>query len=381
MVRPDAGPIAIVSEDLSLPLDEGLKKFVFCVASHLSRSTPPLMISTRPEGPLPPEVLHCPSGRLMQGSTLKRELAAFGPDRLIYVPRAAGTRNAFIRSQMLGRLVPGAKIMMVSLQQRHYGPAARAFIRRFHPYITVSQGLETRDQLRRLDIPSMAIPSGVDHDMFRPASRDERRRLRLEHGIDPERFVILHVGHLRTQRNVELLGRLRQTVDADVVMVASTSTTADVGLGEKLRARGVHIIDRYVPDVADFYRIADCYLFPVHVYYGAIEMPLSVLEAMSCGIPVVSTPFGSLPYWLEPGPGIEYAASDDTLVEAVRRHMSSGLPSDPEVIRERSRGFSWPAIADRLLKAFDGVCDAEAGTDDLDKQVADRSEDVARCAS
>ncbi len=371
--------LALVSEDLALPIDEGLKKFVFSVASHLPNDVEAITISTAPQGPLPDSVRCAPANHLMRGKELSGLLASFKPDRLIYVPRAAGTRNAFIRSAVLKRHSGGCTTMMVSLQVRQYGPLARLLIRRFHPDVTVAQGFATRDQLAGLGIRAAAIPSGVDVDRFLPADVEVKRALRRKYDLDRDEFIVLHVGHLRHQRNLQVLGRIRRELGIRVVMVASTSMEADAGVRESLEEEGVMVIRRYVDDIAELYQLSDCYLFPVHAYYGAIEMPLSVLEAMGCGLRVVSTPFGSLPQWIPPGSGMNYAADDDELVNAVRSAALGKEVPDPSVIRARVKAFSWDAIASRLLAPVDSLV-TERGSSPT-PVVVEKEGDVTSCAS
>ena len=50
----------------------------------------------------------------------------------------------------------------------------------------------------------------------------------------------------------------------------------------------------YIPEVEDIYRLSDLYLFLAESDTAAIEVPLSVLEAMACNLPVICTPFGGL---------------------------------------------------------------------------------------
>jgi glycosyltransferase involved in cell wall biosynthesis len=106
-------------------------------------------------------------------------------------------------------------------------------------------------------------------------------------------------------------------------MVASTSTPADPEIEASLRAAGVNIVRRYLPDIERYYQAADVYLFPVEQEHGSVEIPLSVLEAMACDTPVVSTRFGGLPELFDDGPGLSYADADG-MADAVRQALADG---------------------------------------------------------
>lgn len=346
--------LAIVSEDLALPTDEGLKKFVYSISTPLAEKTNMLVVSTAPQGPLPENVRHSRANRLMLGKELSQTLGSFRPQAILYVPRAAGTRNAFVRSAMLRRHAPQARTVMVSLQPRHYSGVSRAIVRRFHPDVTVAQSATVRDELESLGIRARAIPSGVDMSIFRPATINQRQALRAKYDVPSDVFVALHVGHFTRERNTLLLGRIRRELGCEMIMVGSTSTEAQQDVESDLRASGVRVVDTFVRNIAELYQLADCYIFPVRVSYGAIEMPLSVLEAMACGIPVISTPFGSLPAWLESGPGLTYVESDDDLVAGVAATQLDPHAAQPNEIRTRMEPFSWASIADSLLDCLGG---------------------------
>ena len=54
------------------------------------------------------------------------------------------------------------------------------------------------------------------------------------------------------------------------------------------------IIDTYLRNVQEVYQLADVYLFPVQEIENCIDIPLSVLEAASCNLPIVTTEYGEL---------------------------------------------------------------------------------------
>jgi len=54
-------------------------------------------------------------------------------------------------------------------------------------------------------------------------------------------------------------------------------------------------MDRYIKKIEEIYQLSDCYIFPITFEGGGISILLSVLEAMACNLPVVTTKFGGLP--------------------------------------------------------------------------------------
>jgi glycosyltransferase involved in cell wall biosynthesis len=138
--------------------------------------------------------------------------------------------------------------------------------------------------------------------------------------------VAVHVGHLRRSRGLERLCEIKALLGdrIEVVVVASPYFEPAPGLMEELVAAGVHVDRGFVPTIADVYRSSDLYLFtPSPESEGAIELPLGVLEALSCSVPVISTRFGALPEFLEGANGVQFAASQD-FAEAVATWVARG---------------------------------------------------------
>jgi glycosyltransferase involved in cell wall biosynthesis len=104
-------------------------------------------------------------------------------------------------------------------------------------------------------------------------------------------------------------------------------------------------------DLSALYRNASIFVCP-SLYEG---FGLPVLEAMSCGCPVVATARGSIP---EVG-GDAIAYSDDVTAEAVRESRESVAFDEARFAVMRSAGqtrsddFSWMRTADTTLAAYD----------------------------
>src|SRR2546421_6570054 len=152
--------LCLLCEDLSLPIDEGIKKFVTSVSGPLAESTDLLVLAVGNAGPLPASVQAAPANRFLLGGTLWKTLRRFRPDIVVYVPIAAATRNSFMRCAILRGYAPRARLLMVSLQPRTYGPLARRLIRRLHPGLTLVQSRATCHVLTTLGCPTAVLPSG-----------------------------------------------------------------------------------------------------------------------------------------------------------------------------------------------------------------------------
>src|ERR671938_340875 len=110
--------LCLLCEDLSLPIEEGIKKFVTSVSGPLAQMADLLVLAAGDAGPLPASVQAAPANRFLLSRTLGRTLRHFQPDIVVYVPIAAATRNSFVRCAILRGYAPRARLLMVSLQPR-----------------------------------------------------------------------------------------------------------------------------------------------------------------------------------------------------------------------------------------------------------------------
>jgi glycosyltransferase involved in cell wall biosynthesis len=192
------------------------------------------------------------------------------------------------------------------------------------------------------------VPGGVERARFANCGEEEKRALRSRYGLPLDRAIVLHVGHVRRGRNVEALMRLQDGGLGQVVVVSSPSTRQDSKIRQRLVRSGVLVLDRFYDHIEHLYQTADCYVFPVASPFAAIEFPLSVLEALSCGIPVVSTPFGGLPDFLASKDGVIFtslAGLEDAVASVLRAR-----PAVPPL----SFGFEWRSVAEELLSGLNG---------------------------
>ena len=115
------------------------------------------------------------------------------------------------------------------------------------------------------------------------------QRIRKELGIPLNAKVILSVGEVDKNKNhkvgIEALAKLRDKNTYYVIcgrgplMEAHKELAQSLGVGDRV------ILTGYRTDVADFYKMADVFLFPSF----REGLPVAVMEAMASGLPVVAT--------------------------------------------------------------------------------------------
>ncbi len=158
-------------------------------------------------------------------------------------------------------------------------------------YLAAHEGIE-RDRIA-------VIENGVDLEAWPLCSRDDKRAARAELGFDAERALVLMVAAMRPEKAhdallhaVALLKRDGRRVCAALAGDGERRTALE-SLAESLGVRDDVAFLGVRRDVARLLHAADAVVLPSH---DVVEtLPLSVLEAMAAGTPVIASAVGSVP--------------------------------------------------------------------------------------
>lgn len=230
------------------------------------------------------------------------------------------------------------------------------FIDRFVP---VSGDLHRwlKNEVRIPDAKNQLIDNGVDTAQFAPAAAP----------VQPGLFVIGTVGRLQSVKNqaalVEAFIRLRALAPADAARLrlvivgdgplraALARQVADAGLGEQVLLAGART------DIAELMRSFSVFALPSI----AEGMPVTLLEAMACGLPVVASRVGGIPELvLENNTGLLVPAADpQALAEALAQYLRQPALAARHGAAGRARieaKYSIAAMLSGYACLYDSLC-------------------------
>lgn len=278
-----------------------------------------------------------------------RSIREFQPDIIHFIP--GPTIKIFALARALKVNCPRAKIIM-SATLPSLSAFTRKFVRWLKPNLILTQSPDSEAMFTRLGCQTRFLPGGVDTDTFAPVPQETKDELRRKYHLETSKWIVLHVGPIRKGRNLLLFNQIQQQEDTQVLIVGSVSVPMDKEIHQELIAGGCLVWHRYFEHITDVYALADCYVFPTRNRANAIETPLSILEAMSCNMPVISTPFAALPRLFDAGDGLSFAEKEEEFTEMLD-HVKGGRIK-PRT-REKVLPYSWEAIAGQLEQIYQEI--------------------------
>jgi len=212
-------------------------------------------------------------------------------------------------------------------------------------------------------------PPGVDHSVFRPG---DRRAARSGLGFGNER-IVLYVGRIQSHKGthtaVDTLAQLPEYLEKGGgptvlhIVGGASGTDGEDELERSLATIATHGLEnrvRWIDPVphatlVKHYQAADVVLMPSR----SETFGLVAAEAQACGIPVVASNTGGLPYVVKASEtGLLVDGHDPrsfaAAVRAILDHPSFArrLSTEAEAFSQR---FSWDATARRMLELYEGI--------------------------
>jgi D-inositol-3-phosphate glycosyltransferase len=207
-------------------------------------------------------------------------------------------------------------------------------------------------------------PPGIDHSVFMPGDKAEAKH-RTGIGDSP---TILFVGRIQPLKGVDTairaLARVTSPEPPQLIVIGGPSGSGGTDEVARLRQLVTDLdLDKRVHFVAPlrreqlvtFYQAADVLVMPSR----SETFGLVAAEAQSCGVPVIATAVGGLPYIIEhEASGLLVTGHDpDDYAAALERVLNDPTLATRlgEGAFEHSQRFSWEATVARFLELYEGI--------------------------
>ena len=220
------------------------------------------------------------------------------------------------------------------------------------PDLMLIQSYKYEKSFKDLGCKTKFLPNGVDSDRFVPISESFKDELREKYEVERDKFIILHVGPIKKKRNIEFFEELQKDSN-QVIIIGRESQERDMNLYQTLERKGCIIWTNYLKNIEEVYALSDCYVFPTSDEYSCIEMPLSVLEALACNLPVITTKFRALSRAFDEGDGLFFVERDGDIYKIIEKIKNNGVEIKT---REKVLQFSWENITQYLREIYEHLC-------------------------
>ncbi len=334
--------ILVISEEITSSPSEGLLVFTMHLCRYLAGKHKVTILHKT--GIPDPELESYPllKGRCHISPDLRRFYRDRDFDLTIYLPSSGLTSMGMIRSGII-RSSSSTPVVLIGLQSRNVTGVHRFAALVHPPDVILSPVKKMRKELEEIGFHTDFIMPGFDDGSFVPVDIEAKARLRKKYGFPENRFMILHVGHIKESRNLQTFLRYREW-GSDILPVIKGGEV-DPSWRDRLRMAGIIVIDEYTDDIHELYQASDLYLFPVSSNLGALEFPLSVIEAAACNLPVLTTRFGALPEILKESPGFSYY--DEAVEIPGKIRALRGSSPETSLLVDR---LSWGSVFERFLE-------------------------------
>jgi 1,2-diacylglycerol 3-alpha-glucosyltransferase len=211
-----------------------------------------------------------------------------------------------------------------------------------------------------VECPMHIIPTGMEMDRF---AGGDGQRFRAELGIAPGQPVLVHVGRIAHEKNIDFLFRMFEIVvrsKPGTVFVVAGEGPALASCKAYVRSLGLTQQVRFVGYLSRERELLDCYRAgDLFVFSSRTETQgLVLLESLALGVPVVSTAHMGTADIVNPQRGAHVAPDDENEFANIVVRLLEDAPRRAAMSSEgRAYAATWSAtaMADRLAGLYSAV--------------------------
>ena len=290
------------------------------------------------------------------------QIIRFRPNIIHYI---AGTSlKSFILLKLLSFLSPGCKTIITAIQPS-YTATGKTLIPSFRPDLVLCQSKYTAKELKLLRCQVKLLVGGVDTGKFIKSDQNIKQSLREKYGLPVNDFIVLTIIPVRrssdTAHVIDIAAAYMGRINVQVVVVVNVATQPIQSIIEPIVNCGCRIYTSFISNIEEFYMLSDCFIFttPADIGYRQyrMEFPLSILEAMSCNLPIITTRFGAIYENLNGIEGIYFADNSIEFIRCIELIMD-GCELN---IRAKCAQYDWSVYFDQLRCVYMSLLGDEYG--------------------
>jgi glycosyltransferase involved in cell wall biosynthesis len=144
----------------------------------------------------------------------------------------------------------------------------------------------------------VSVPTGIDVARYSPATAEQRSASRAMLGLDADTFAVGIVATLRSWKGhrylIDAVTEMHRASQRDIKLVIVGDGPQRQALESQVRSSGLEqLVDMRgnQNDVIPYLHGFDCFALPSYANEG---VPQAILQAMGCGVPVVTTDAGAI---------------------------------------------------------------------------------------
>jgi 1,4-alpha-glucan branching enzyme len=208
------------------------------------------------------------------------------------------------------------------------------------------------------------IHNGVETNKFNPPV--DKRKVKKELGLNPDDLAIVSVGRLYARKGlftlIESIPRIVKRFPNAKFIISGKGQSDEMhklnAYSDKLGVRNNIVFTGYYPDkkLPKLYQAADIFAFSTFYEHH----PFAVLEALSTGLPVVTTTVGGIPETIESGkngflvePFNHRAFSEKILY--LLEHQAFAQEMGAQARKTIVENYDWQIVVKEAMKVYDQV--------------------------
>jgi len=222
----------------------------------------------------------------------------------------------------------------------------------------VKENLEKYEHIKNAKV----IYNGIDPDLFKPASIEEKVLKKKQLGLNKNDFVLGNVGRMDYWKNqrilIEILPDLKK-ISPQIKLILVGGGEEEGNLKKSAIKKGVKNDVIFLGQRSDVNQILKA--FDIFVFPSLTEgLPLVVIEAMATGLPIVASHVGGIPELVVNGETgfLVSPASKEEIKEAIIK-----LLNNPELRKEMGQiarkrfetHFSLPQMVQKYIEVYEEV--------------------------